>query len=176
MISLYTDRETKEDSDAIALMTVHAAKGLEFKHVFIMGLSDYVFPNRRSIEESMKGLEEERRLMYVAVTRAKEYLYLSHHGGHSFIHSTSLRPSRFLYEMGILDRQRKMQSVKVENTIMGLEASSEFRNGDRVVHPIFGDGIVIGQNQQVLEIAFPEPHRLKKIAKSFDGLKRKESS
>lgn len=176
MISLYTDRETKEDSDAIALMTVHAAKGLEFKHVFIMGLSDYVFPNRRSIEESMKGLEEERRLMYVAVTRAKEYLYLSHHGGHSFIHSTSLRPSRFLYEMGILDRQRKMQSVKVENTIMGLEASTEFRNGDRVVHPIFGDGIVIGQNQQVLEIAFPEPHRLKKIAKSFDGLKRKESS
>ncbi len=176
MISLYTDREETDSSDAVALMTVHAAKGLEFKHVFIMGLSDYVFPNRRSIEESAKGLEEERRLMYVALTRAKQHLYLSNHSGHSFIHSSSLRPSRFLYEMGVLDRSSKMQKVRVENSLPEIESSSEFRSGDQVVHPVFGNGIVIGQDNQVLEIAFPEPHRVKRISKYFAGLSRKESS
>ena len=93
-----SDRDVNEDFDALRLTTVHQAKGLEFPIVFVIGLADGLFPNKRAMDED--NLDEERRLFYVAITRAKDELYLSYpmineHGGPSM----RLNPSRFLDEI-----------------------------------------------------------------------------
>ncbi|MBQ1811024.1 MAG: UvrD-helicase domain-containing protein, partial [Erysipelotrichaceae bacterium] len=77
MIALYTDRASEETGDAVNLCTIHSAKGLEFDVVFVIGLSEGIFPSERTMAEGQKGLEEERRLAYVAYTRAKKLLYLT---------------------------------------------------------------------------------------------------
>lgn len=98
-ISLYTDknRDDEESDNMVSLMTVHAAKGTEFPVVFISGFNEDVFPSRRSIEEGgAAALEEERRLLYVAMTRAKQRLFITWNNGINFIDRTHRRPSRFL--------------------------------------------------------------------------------
>ena len=176
MISLYTDKEETDNKSVVRLMTVHAAKGLEFENVFIMGLSDGVFPNQRSIQEA--GLEEERRLMYVAITRTKKRLFLSNNSGYSFVTQGSARPSRFIKEMGlekdkeeaILEIERpQTQKKQVRKNRRELSAS------DVVVHDFFGEGIVINLNEETMLVAFDYPHGMKTISLGFDGIKRKES-
>lgn len=84
-VALYTNIDQEFDKESVRLMTIHQAKGLEFPCVFVCGLTDGVLPSRRTLEESGKlGLEEERRLMYVALTRAKDKLYLTDSKGFSF--------------------------------------------------------------------------------------------
>lgn len=85
----------------VSLMTVHSAKGLEFNNVFVYGLCESVFPSKRAIFESKKGIEEERRLAYVAYTRARNKLYLSCNNEYSYVAQESLKPSRFFKEAGI---------------------------------------------------------------------------
>jgi DNA helicase-2/ATP-dependent DNA helicase PcrA len=101
-ISLLAEEEAAEDQDVsekVQLMTVHTAKGLEFDHVFIIGLEDGLFPNARAMEEP-EGVEEERRLAYVALTRAKKRLYLSYANERSrFGKTASGIPSGFLFEI-----------------------------------------------------------------------------
>ena len=76
-ISLYTDNDTIDDDQYVSLMSIHMAKGLEFDYVFVLGLSEGIFPSFRTLSESDDGLEEERRLAYVAFTRAKKQLFLT---------------------------------------------------------------------------------------------------
>ncbi|HET6382976.1 MAG TPA: 3'-5' exonuclease, partial [Armatimonadota bacterium] len=99
-LALATDLDTfSENDDAVTLMTLHSAKGLEFPVVFLVGLEEGLFPLQRG-QESQAALEEERRLCYVGITRAKERLYLSHAGTRMIMGSYSRsRPSRFLTEM-----------------------------------------------------------------------------
>ncbi|MEG0957955.1 MAG: UvrD-helicase domain-containing protein [Erysipelotrichaceae bacterium] len=100
MISLYTDKEMIEEGDYIQLMTIHAAKGLEFDNVFVYSLSEGIFPNEKSIGEGgAAALEEERRLAYVAFTRARKRLYLSDSQGYSFILNNVRKTSRFIMEI-----------------------------------------------------------------------------
>ncbi len=112
MISLYTDREENDDSQTqyVQLMTIHAAKGLEFNYVFVYSLCDGIFPNERSVQEGgREAMEEERRLAYVAYTRAKQQLFLSDAQGYSYmldrIKTTSCFvkeiPEEYVEEVGI---------------------------------------------------------------------------
>ena len=99
-ISLYTDKETNEVHDFIQLMSIHAAKGLEFDYVFVYSLCEGIFPNERSMNEGGRAaLEEERRLAYVAFTRAKKQLYLSDSYGYSFVLDKVKKASRFVEEL-----------------------------------------------------------------------------
>lgn len=99
-IALYTNADSQIDTDRVKLMTIHQSKGLEFDTVFITGLTEGVFPNHRSIRERRQdGEEEERRLMYVAVTRARDMLYLSESEGYLNDTGAMKYPSRFLAEI-----------------------------------------------------------------------------
>jgi len=146
------DNQAAEWEDSAQLMTMHSAKGLEFKLVFIAGMEDGLFPHQRSILEP-GGLEEERRLCYVAITRSMQELVISFtqqrmlHG--TYHHS---RPSRFLLEipenlidethqLGQLSQPRISVEKKKKNTV---PHESGFKLGQRVQHSSFGDGTIIG--------------------------------
>ena len=99
-IALYSNADYRKESDTVKMMTIHQAKGLEFPHVFITGLSEGIFPSMRTIREYKKnGEEEERRLMYVAVTRAEKGLYLTESEGYNQSTRMNKYPSRFLAEI-----------------------------------------------------------------------------
>lgn len=101
-ITLLTSQDDIDGSDKISLMTVHTAKGLEYNYVFVLGLNEGVFPNQRAVLERAKtGLEEERRLAYVAFTRAKKELYLTYNKDYSYVTQAGGIPSRFIKEAGI---------------------------------------------------------------------------
>ncbi|MFR1756392.1 MAG: ATP-dependent helicase, partial [Thomasclavelia spiroformis] len=95
-IALYTDSDDNDDSQYVSLMTIHMAKGLEFDYVFVLGLSEGIFPSFRALSESDEGIEEERRLAYVAFTRAKKQLYLTDSEGFSFVTDSPKISSRFV--------------------------------------------------------------------------------
>ncbi|MEG0328851.1 MAG: UvrD-helicase domain-containing protein [Longicatena sp.] len=99
-ISLYTDKDNSENKEFVQLMTIHAAKGLEFDNVFVYSLCEGIFPNEKSIcEGGQPALEEERRLAYVAFTRAKKQLFLSDSQGYSFVLDKLKSTSRFIQEI-----------------------------------------------------------------------------
>lgn len=154
-IALYTNADYKKDSSSIKLMTIHQAKGLEFPYVFVLGLSEGIFPSHRSIRERRKkGEEEERRLMYVAVTRAEKALFLTESEGFNRSTKSSKYPSRFLMEIGdnllevegdidpILLEGTKNLVKQIENEI-NPDITSLFAIGDKVVHKVFGIGEII---------------------------------
>lgn len=183
-IALFTDRKDDQQNlhDAVTLMTVHAAKGTEFPAVFIAGFNEGVFPSRRSIVEGGKAaLEEERRLMYVAMTRAKQKLFVTWNLGFSFIDQEHRTPSRFLQELSddccVRDHQNEEQPAESEaskKTPLPVKAGSalnhrkvrkgvHFRKGDLVDHTIYGEGKIISIKDGVASIAFPYPIGTKKI-------------
>lgn len=99
-ISLYTDKDKEDQAEFVQLMTIHAAKGLEFDNVFVYNLCEGIFPNERSINEGgRQALEEERRLAYVAFTRAKKQLFLSDSFGYSYVLDKIKTTSRFIKEI-----------------------------------------------------------------------------
>ena len=100
-VTLLTSQDDINDGNYVSLMTVHVAKGLEFDDVFIIGLNDGTFPNGRSMGEREDGEEEERRLCYVAMTRAKRRLFLTCNTGYSYQSDGNLKPSQFFEESGI---------------------------------------------------------------------------
>lgn len=99
------------EGDFVSLMTVHTAKGLEFDYVFVYGFCDGVFPSSKAILESRKGIEEERRLAYVAFTRAKKRLYVSCNQDYSYVMQVPMTPSRFIKEAGL--------TIKTDNSRYG---------------------------------------------------------
>lgn len=154
-IALYTNADYKKDSSSIKLMTIHQAKGLEFPYVFVLGLSEGIFPSHRSIRERRKkGEEEERRLMYVAVTRAEKALFLTESEGFNRSTKSSKYPSRFLMEIGdnLLEVEGDIDPILLEGTknlVKQIEneinpnIKSLFAIGDKVVHKVFGIGEII---------------------------------
>ncbi len=125
-VSLYSDTdEMDSDSDYVTLATIHSAKGLEFKVVFLVGLDEGIFPSSRSVDESDK-LEEERRLLYVAITRARERLYVTRAKTRFKFGSTEYcMPSRFLPEMGF-DQQKKQEE---KSAYYNSYANSRYERG-----------------------------------------------
>lgn len=182
-ISLYTDVDKYEpDQDTVMLMTVHSAKGLEFRNVFLVGMEQGVFPGNRSLS-TPQDLEEERRLAYVALTRAKEKLTLTTAASRMLFGMTMRNPpSQFLEEIdkSLLEektsrRQSKRgipagnaESVQSISLLQQQMAASkkrvyqaqpkEFHVGERVRHAVFGDGTVLSitkmANDAMLEVGF----------------------
>jgi DNA helicase II / ATP-dependent DNA helicase PcrA len=147
-ISLYSDQDAiRGEQSLVTLMTLHNAKGLEFRAVFMIGMEEGIFPHARSIEE--QGLEEERRLAYVGMTRAKERLVLTHASARSLYGSRSYNlPSRFLDELpdDKVERQRlRPASWSNYGSPTGVVPRSDapsLSTGDSVRHETLGEGVV----------------------------------
>ncbi|WP_128008698.1 UvrD-helicase domain-containing protein [Mycoplasma sp. ATU-Cv-508] len=174
-IVLYIDYENiSRTNDFVSLMTAHAAKGLEFKNVFIAGFSESVFPSARAIDEGGEAaLEEERRLAYVALTRAMKKVFISSSRGYSIDYKSQKRPSRFLKEMGI-NTSRFTKSFIAENLdseAINL-ANENIVAGDRVSHIIFGEGTVINVNNELIDINFRKPYGVKTLMKNHKSIER----
>ncbi|MBR1435672.1 MAG: UvrD-helicase domain-containing protein [Bacteroidales bacterium] len=160
-IALYTNADYRKDDDKVRLMTVHQAKGLEFPLVWIYGLNEGVLPSHRTIRERGEaGLEEERRLMYVACTRAMDRLYFSESEGYNVQNSQAKYPSRFIREAE--DCQGPLYDIEgpfrqelwngTDGLIRALEEPqrkrvSLFEEGDKVHHIVFGDGEIVKENE-----------------------------
>ena len=150
--ALFTNMDQTEKASAVKLMTIHAAKGMEFPVVFICGLSEGIFPGRRA--DTREKLEEERRLAYVAFTRAKDRLFLSDAAGSNY-DGTARCPSRFLFnaERENLDYVVELDPAVIDEARYQIEKTEQFESrtekkpdcvGKRVKHTIFGEGTVIG--------------------------------
>ena len=165
--------EVDLNSDFVSLMTVHTAKGLEFDYVFVFSLGQGVFPAMKSIIESKKGIEEERRLAYVAFTRAKKKLYLSSNQDYSFAIQGPLRPSQFVKEAGIkysyVDDNRfindkplptpiiKKNEVKPQIDSRLSNGVTSWNVGDRIEHEKFGQGEVTQVIDKLIVVKFDDP-------------------
>ena len=185
-VALVADQDTiKENINAPTLLTLHAAKGLEFGAVFIVGLDDGTLPHSRSFDEP-EEMEEERRLFYVGLTRAKDRLYLIRavqRGGRGYAEETY--PSRFLDDIpqDLLvgesrtgPRGREHEAMWAAPSHTGQPASvmeSKFRAGARVRHPLWGEGIVLDSkmqdNDEIVDVAF-ESVGIKRLAASLANL------
>ena len=151
-VALFTNGDAADRGDKVKLMTVHSAKGLEFPHVFLCGMNEGIFPSRRT--RTLQGMEEERRLAFVALTRAEKGLYLSEAGGRNFDQSPRY-PSRFLLDIdqSLLTftqppREGLVQAARdyVQSSLRFLPESGgpqTYPVGRRVVHAVFGPGTVV---------------------------------
>ena len=185
MIALYTDRASEDVKDAVNLCTIHSAKGLEFDVVFVIGLSEGIFPSEKTMLEGQKGIEEERRLAYVAYTRAKKLLYLTESNSFSYVIQSAKLPSRFIKEIdaayidNVDEKPSLSKSTIFDEDIVVREKRKDkpsddvYRNGDTVIHKIYGEGVVIGNSSGVLQIAFAHPYGIKKILSSHPSIRKK---
>ena len=184
-ISLYTDNDSIDQGQYVSLMSIHMAKGLEFDYVFVLGLSEGIFPSFRSLaEDGDDGLEEERRLAYVAFTRARKQLFLTDSEGFSFVTDSPKISSRFIDEVGnegiihsgskprfkTTDYVPKQTVSKAE--LIGDNKVDDWKVGDLVNHDIFGKGVVVKVNKNILDIAFELPAGLKSLMANHKALKK----
>jgi ATP-dependent DNA helicase UvrD/PcrA len=145
-ISLYSDQDAlRGEESLVTLMTLHNAKGLEFRAVYLIGMEEGIFPHARSIEE--QGIEEERRLAYVGMTRAREHLTLTHASSRSLWGSRGYNmPSRFLDELpGTVQRERLRPASWSSYGAAGVaprEDVPSLSTGDSVRHGTLGEGVV----------------------------------
>ena len=177
-ISLVSDVEDyKEDSNRISLMTVHSVKGLEFNYVFVVGLEEGIFPHMNSLMENSE-LEEERRLMYVAITRAKDDLHLVNARRRTLFGKEQINPiSRFISEIkeDLIEsnvKEEVKQEVKVDTSNMFREEDVDYSVGDYVYHETFGTGKVVEVTNTLVSVAFKHPHGIKKLMKNHKKLSK----
>ena len=178
-ISLISDVEDyKDDPNRINLMTIHSVKGLEFDHVFVIGMEEGLFPHINSLMEASE-LEEERRLMYVAITRAKDDLHLVNARRRTLFGNEQINPvSRFigeinsnLIESNVNDEPKKVEE-KVETEEMFREEEVDYQVGDYVYHETFGAGRVVEVSNTLVSVAFKHPHGIKKLMKNHKKLSK----
>ncbi len=193
-ISLYTSAEKtrKIDTPSVHLMTVHMAKGKEYDTVFIFNFNEGVIPSPNALLDKA-GLEEERRIAYVAMTRAINNLVITCTKDNSWSYSRyrSFEPSRFLKEIrhyknalsktqSVSDRDLEWydSNIKVEAFEPKIDLSKvytntyQFKVGDVVVHTVFGSGVITAINGELLDIVFKRPYGKKTIVASHNALKR----
>ena len=177
-VSLVSDVNDQKNDDAhkVTLMTTHAVKGLEFKYVFVIGMEENIFPHVNCIE-GPEGLEEERRLCYVAITRAKKKLYLVNALKRMLFGRTSVNmPSRFIAEIdkdlidmpekkSVMVNQNRIDKSKMFNDDNGLKA------GDNVIHDTYGPGVVVNVDKSIATIAF-KGQGIKKLMKNHKSIKK----
>ncbi len=173
-VSLISAQDNIEEyQTSITLMTIHTSKGLEFDNVFIVGVSEQVFPSPKAIASGDSAIEEERRLAYVAVTRARKRLYISDSRGYSADHRFMKKPSRFITEMG-LDTMHYKKELLVEGVFDQNynDAPFKLRAKDKIEHKIFGKGVVTKIEGNMAHISFGHPHGKKILMKNHKSLKR----
>jgi len=199
-IALQTDvaEEDTTQGEKITLMTVHAAKGLEFNAVFLVGFEDGIFPLTSAIDAGGKALQEERRLAYVAITRAKRNLYITN--ARMRLHQGQERYNKISRFQQEIDKSRfESQSNSYSNfatfkkaptftaskpkvapnrpkptvSSVSLEAAPVFTSGDKVTHAKLGDGVVIESDGKYVTIAFSAEHGIKKLMAAHQAIKRR---
>ncbi len=173
-VALLTNADAAASPNAVKLMTVHTAKGLEFPYVFICGLDEGMFPSKRT--SSFEAMEEERRLAFVAITRAEKGLYLSDAEGRG-LDGSFRYPSRFVFD---IDRQLMDYSTELDpalkaetqryissahNRLKGLSGQQRLNVGDRVRHDIMGNGVIedIDEERMAYVVKFDELPTTRKI-------------
>lgn len=173
-VALLTNADAAASPNAVKLMTVHTAKGLEFPYVFICGLDEGMFPSKRT--SSFEAMEEERRLAFVAMTRAEKGLYLSDAEGRG-LDGSFRYPSRFVFD---IDRQLMDYSTELDpalkaeaqryissahNRLKGLSRQQRLNVGDRVRHDIMGNGVIedIDEERMAYVVKFDELPTTRKI-------------
>jgi DNA helicase-2/ATP-dependent DNA helicase PcrA len=156
-VALFSNADTAEHSEKIKLMTVHAAKGLEFPYVFLCGMCEGIFPSRKVL--TLDAMEEERRLAFVAITRAEKELYLTMSGGRN-LDGSPRYPSRFVLDIDqdLIEYTEKpdeglireaSEYIRRKNSFLAPESSLEtFVPGTRVEHKIFGTGEIVDVDMQ----------------------------
>jgi DNA helicase-2/ATP-dependent DNA helicase PcrA len=186
-VALVSDVDSMEEgSDAPTLITLHQAKGLEFPVVFIIGMEDGILPHFRSIDDP-EQLEEERRLCYVGITRAKQRVYLVHAFRRTLMgNSTVNKPSRFLSDIPasqlVRDSRESAASKPVTTRAFSREitpppgySGPELKPGDHVIHAQFGEGVVVSckaaKNDVEVSVAF-EGSGIKQLLLSFAKLEK----
>lgn len=176
-ISLVSDAEEyKDDTNRVSLMTVHSVKGLEYKDVFIVGMEEGIFPHMNSLMESSE-IEEERRLAYVAITRAKDNLTIINARRRTLFGREQVNPpSRFISEIStdLLDIVNKKEEITPKldvNTVLREEAV-DYKLGDNVYHETFGAGKVVEVTNTLISVAFKHPHGIKKLMKNHKKLSK----
>ena len=178
-ISLISDvEEYKDDANRISLMTVHSVKGLEFDHVFVVGMEEGIFPHINSLMDNSE-LEEERRLCYVAITRAKDDLHLVNARRRTLFGKEQINPvSRFLGEINkdLIETNVKDELPQKEEKIntgeMFREEDVDYQVGDFVYHETFGTGKVVEVTNTLVSVAFKHPHGIKKLMKNHKKLSK----
>lgn len=190
MISLYSDSEESINNyEFVQLMSIHSAKGLEFDYVFVYELSEGVFPNERSVNEGGKhALEEERRLAYVAFTRARKQLFLTSSQGFSFVLQKIKSTSRFVKEIDedVIETSGNLPSYQKQeyryncgdSSIAPLSSANDnskakIKKGDLITHSVFGDGVVISLKDGVAQIAFDHKYGIRKLAANHASISKK---
>ena len=194
--SLQTSQDEIKNGDYVSMMTIHVAKGLEFDHVFVISMIDGVFPSRRTEDEAGKdGLEEERRLAYVAFTRAKKHLYISTNSAYSFVLQENSTNSRFIEEAGLKIPNKGLYTPQPKPTFASFgyfedeqpksyysqeppkptdNGIRDWKVGDVAIHEVFGRGIVTQIiDGTILQIDF-ETHGKKSILASHPKVRKEE--
>lgn len=187
-VALITDIDNFDENENVAtLMTLHSAKGLEFPVVFMVGMEENLFPHARSIMEAAE-MEEERRLCYVGITRAKKFLYLTYAQLRNIFGNTQINPpSRFLADIpGELIREvgeSKKKTSILKNPTLGIRSNKMgqkivldedwgiFKSGDIVTHPKFGRGRIVQIQGGIIKVGF-ESGGIKSLAAAIAPLKK----
>ena len=174
-ISLISDISNhKEDNDEITLMTLHSAKGLEFDVVFMIGMEEGLFPHSMSLQEN--GIEEERRLCYVGITRARERLYLTNAKRRMLYGKDNMNmPSRFIDEIDkmFLDEESIGDSTneKIDTKVVySKEENNEIKIGDIINHETLGTGVVVNMSGDLIDVAFKSG--VKKLMKNHKSISK----
>ena len=175
-ISLVSDMTEHQDgAGRVSLMTVHSVKGLEFDYVFIVGMEEGIFPHYNAINDGgTSAIEEERRLCYVAITRAKKELTITSAETRMLFGNTNRNmPSRFIEEIDkqYLDIETRNPVNKVVSKVKKMvDKNATYEVGERISHTDFGEGIVISIDKSILTVAFPHPIGIKKLMKGHPNI------
>ena len=174
-VSLVNDKDEYKDSrHKVSLMTVHSVKGLEYDYVFVIGLEEGIFPHLNSLMSSSET-EEERRLCYVAITRAKEKLYILNARRRILFGKDAINPpSRFINEIDESLIESKEKRKEKENYIAEKDVLRDeeinYQVGDYVVHEHFGAGKVVEVTNSLVRVAFKHPFGIKSLLKNHKSL------
>jgi DNA helicase-2/ATP-dependent DNA helicase PcrA len=162
---LLLDTSTIDDhtKNGVVLSTIHSVKGLEFRAAFLVGLEEGIFP---AVREDV-DMEEERRVAYVAVTRAKEKLYITC-AARRLIYGRMVRNPKSRFLMEYLKAEEIAKAVEEKNTT--VETTGEIEIGSRINHKFFGNGLVIAKDDFYVQILFDKDQSIKKIAKGHPTL------
>lgn len=177
-ISLVSDvEEYKDNTNVVTLMTIHSAKGLEFDNVFVAGMEEGVFPHSRC-QTSDDELEEERRLCYVAITRARKKLWLVGAKRRMLFGLESTNPtSRFIKEISdeYIDKEMPdnlFAPTKKASPMSNLDTNVDYKVGEKIIHTAFGEGIIVSVEKSIINIAFPHPVGIKTIMKGHKSIRK----
>ena len=180
-LALRTNNDDNNDGNSVILTTYHQAKGLEFKDVFMVANEEGIFPSSNTVTD--EEIEEERRICYVGITRAKKKLFLTYcNHRRIFGYDTDMSPSRFIDEMdkSLLD-DNKVRKAPVVNfnkpiekkTVVESNNNDIINVGDKVNHKSFGDGVVVAKDGMVITVAFKAEFGIKKLKADHPSIRKR---